>query len=273
MSMPRFSTEDYQRLLRELLQVGYDLRPVSAMPMLQNKVVIPRDDVDIHLFGAQAMAKVEMDLGCRATYYALLTGQCNLLNLENVQILRDLINMGHEIGLHYDLRCYPDDAEESLTTTIFTTTTTFTMFTVLSTITQVVIGVLTTVTFTTSTSTATVTSATTTNTQTAWRTGLNTAFSGVAFVEPITASASGTLMTVGIYMTSPSGHIEVAIYALSIKPMISNDETSQFALGTIRQFWAIVAITVRAVTFVLQHTLQPLNPSHFSVHVLLSPQL
>jgi hypothetical protein len=57
---------------------------------------------------------MEKDLGCFATYYVLLTGHYNAMSHDNAQVLKDLVGMGHEVGLHYDLECYPKDPERSL---------------------------------------------------------------------------------------------------------------------------------------------------------------
>jgi len=115
MRMPNFALDDYRTLVNGFQQAGYDIRKVSAMSDLSlNRVLFLRHDIDFHLHGVNAIAEIEKDLGCRATYYVLLTGYYNALRSENAQILRDLVGMGHEIGLHYDLGCYPKDAEQSL---------------------------------------------------------------------------------------------------------------------------------------------------------------
>jgi len=115
MRMPNFALDDYRTLVSSFQRAGYHIRKVSAMSDLSlSRVLFLRHDMDFHLYGVNAMAEVEKDLGCRATYYVLLTGYCNALCSENAQILRDLAGMGHEIGLHYDLGYYPKDAEQSL---------------------------------------------------------------------------------------------------------------------------------------------------------------
>jgi hypothetical protein len=115
MSMPSFTLDDYRTLIRNFRRAGYDIRKVSAMSDLSpGRVLFLRHDVDYHLYGVNAMAEMESNLGCCATYYVLLTSHYNVLYPENVQILRNLLGMGHEIGLHYDLECYPRDPEESL---------------------------------------------------------------------------------------------------------------------------------------------------------------
>ena len=116
MRMPNFALDDYRTLINGFQQAGYDIRKVSAMSDLSlSRVLFLRHDIDFHLYGVNTIAEAEKDLGCYATYYVLLTGYYNALCPENTQILRALVDIGHEIGLHYDLECYPRDVEQSLT--------------------------------------------------------------------------------------------------------------------------------------------------------------
>src|SRR5205823_7026515 len=68
-----------------------------------------RHDIDLHLPGVERMAEVEAVLGARSTYFVLLTQHYNPLYPENLAILRQIRDLGHEIGLHYDLTTYPQD--------------------------------------------------------------------------------------------------------------------------------------------------------------------
>jgi hypothetical protein len=55
------------------------------------------------------MARIEAGLGVTATYYVPLTLPFNPFYPENTAILRELVAMGHHLGLHYDLASYPCD--------------------------------------------------------------------------------------------------------------------------------------------------------------------
>ena len=115
MRMPDFALDDYRMLISNFQRAGYGIRKVSAMPDLSlSRVLFLRHDIDFHLYGVNAIAEIEKNLGCRATYYVLITGYYNALRSENAQILRDLVGMDHEVGLHYDLGYYPKDVEQSL---------------------------------------------------------------------------------------------------------------------------------------------------------------
>jgi hypothetical protein len=109
--LPDFSLDDYERLLVGLAENGYELRPVGEMPdRTVGRSAYLRHDIDLHVPGVERMAEVEAVLGARSTYFVLLTQHYNPLYPENRAILRRVSGLGHEIGLHYDLTTYPDDA-------------------------------------------------------------------------------------------------------------------------------------------------------------------
>lgn len=105
---PSFSLHGYRELLLALKGHGYSLVPVTAMKTRIVKSAHIRHDIDLHPYGVDRMAQIEADLGVSATYYILMTGPYNPLSLHNLAILKMLLAMGHEIGLHYDLQIYPE---------------------------------------------------------------------------------------------------------------------------------------------------------------------
>jgi hypothetical protein len=108
--LPDFTLRSYDRLLERLAEAGYALAPVSAMrTSAQGRVVYLRHDVDLHLAGVDAIARVESGRGVSATYYVPLAQPFNPAHGSNRAVLRELVAQGHEIGLHYDLSAYPDD--------------------------------------------------------------------------------------------------------------------------------------------------------------------
>lgn len=114
-NLPNFTFCDYQELLESLLAVGYKFELVKNLvqdtPIDQSKnhIVYLRHDIDFHLNGVEKIASIENRLGIYATYYVLLSEQYNLLHPRNLAILEDILRMGHDIGLHYDLSIYPTD--------------------------------------------------------------------------------------------------------------------------------------------------------------------
>ena len=65
---------------------------------------ILRHDVDYSTRAALTLAKQESDRGIRATYFLLPSGlYYNLLDPAYADVPRRLIDLGHEVGLHYDV--------------------------------------------------------------------------------------------------------------------------------------------------------------------------
>jgi hypothetical protein len=108
--LPEFTLRDYERLIVGLKQNGYEFRSVSEMPgSIHTKSVYLRHDIDLHIRGIDRIAEIEAAQGVRATYFVPLTLHFNPFYPENAQILRALVRLGHEVGLHYDLAVYPTD--------------------------------------------------------------------------------------------------------------------------------------------------------------------
>ena len=69
--------------------------------------VILRHDVDYSPRAALQMATLEAEAGWRATYFLLPNGPYyNLLSPEHAGFPRRLVELGHEVGLHYDVRLF-----------------------------------------------------------------------------------------------------------------------------------------------------------------------
>ena len=74
-------------------------------PVTEQRFFLLRHDVDFTPAGALEMAAVEAEMDIRATYYFLLSGQFyNLLSGRFVSVPRQIADLGHEVGLHYDLQ-------------------------------------------------------------------------------------------------------------------------------------------------------------------------
>ena len=75
----------------------------------KEKPVILRHDLDYDISRAVSIAKIEHREGVKSTYFVLTTTDFyNVFSMENNKLLEELINLGHEIGLHFDEARYPD---------------------------------------------------------------------------------------------------------------------------------------------------------------------
>lgn len=108
-ALPGFGLAEYGQLLASLRDAGWTLSPVSALTEDADDRVYLRHDVDFSLIDALPMARTEAAQHVSATYYVLLSGPYNVLAADNRRALRELIKLGHELGLHYDLATYPKD--------------------------------------------------------------------------------------------------------------------------------------------------------------------
>lgn len=97
-----FATTEYQQILDKIHSTNHEFAKFSTPPKT-DKYVILRHDVDFSLFEALRIAKLENELGVNSTFFTLLTSPYyNPLADGSVDILKEIVSLGHEIGLHYD---------------------------------------------------------------------------------------------------------------------------------------------------------------------------
>ena len=71
--------------------------------------IILRHDIDLSLKEAFIMAEIEAKESIYSTYYVMVDGQFyNILEPQNLDYIKKIKNMGHEIGLHFDVSNYQD---------------------------------------------------------------------------------------------------------------------------------------------------------------------
>ena len=76
-----------------------------------DNVFIIRHDVDLDVKLAHNLAQIEAKKDIRSTFFFLVTSDFyNILSAENTRLVREIAQMGHEIGLHFDPTLYSDEA-------------------------------------------------------------------------------------------------------------------------------------------------------------------
>lgn len=102
----RFDHETYWWILDRLSRTHRQVRFADLKPGLPGApFFILRHDVDYCPAAALRLAEMEAARGVRATYFLLLnTFYYNLLSPEHADVARRIAELGHEVGLHYDLR-------------------------------------------------------------------------------------------------------------------------------------------------------------------------
>lgn len=107
-----FGLADYDRLLDGFVSRGFSLAPASAMTT-EARTLFLRHDVDFSIELSLGLARHEARRGVRSTYFIMLSGPYNAAAGVERRAMVELRNLGHDIGLHYDLSLYPEDAPEA----------------------------------------------------------------------------------------------------------------------------------------------------------------
>jgi len=102
--LDRFDYASYRSLLAWLLEQNRNLLFTEVEPEDDGRYFLLRHDVDYSPAAALRMAEIEQKVGCRATYFVLLSSPFyNLLSEQHRAFPRRLVELGHDVGLHYDL--------------------------------------------------------------------------------------------------------------------------------------------------------------------------
>lgn len=104
-----FTYKSYSNLINSLKEHNYKICSYSNWQDHDKKVVILRHDIDNSISKALQLARLESNLGGGSTFFVLLTSDFyNIFSKATCDVLREIINCGHEIGLHFDEVRYPE---------------------------------------------------------------------------------------------------------------------------------------------------------------------
>lgn len=107
-----FTVAVYRQLLIAIKRSGYAFYTFEDWcdDKAHGRYVILRHDVDLKAKNSLAVAKIEAELGIRATYYFRIVPQSN-----QPEIISSIAELGHEVGYHYeDLSIFHGDAEKAI---------------------------------------------------------------------------------------------------------------------------------------------------------------
>lgn len=111
----KFTYESYIELLKRLKESTYRITTFLREEDTPSPQVILRHDVDVSPTKAFRMAEVEEKLRVNSTYFFMISSEWyNLMDKENENALLAIRDMGHEIGLHFDVSNYPISNLEEL---------------------------------------------------------------------------------------------------------------------------------------------------------------
>jgi len=103
-----FTIKHYKEIIELARDSGYTIFSPLNHPYgedIPNKYIVLIHDIDWSLECAYELANIEYDLGIQSVYYVYLhAGTYNALAPKSMKMIREMRDMGHEIGLHYDSR-------------------------------------------------------------------------------------------------------------------------------------------------------------------------
>lgn len=101
-----FTYCSYQSMIESLKKNGYTITNYKEYINVERCVIL-RHDVDYDMSKAVEFAKFEKEVGIKATYMILVTSDFyNIFSRETIDYVTQIIEMGHDIGLHFDEKRY-----------------------------------------------------------------------------------------------------------------------------------------------------------------------
>jgi len=103
-----FSYDAYTNMLMLLHENEYKFRLYNDYKS-HEKCVILRHDVDFSIEKALRIAELDAKNNAKSTFFVLLsTDFYNVSSRKNTKLIREMISLGHDIGLHFDEQKYRD---------------------------------------------------------------------------------------------------------------------------------------------------------------------
>ena len=108
-----FTSEHYRQLCQLAIK-NYSTASYLKVPWGQ-RFVLWRHDMDYSLNRGLSLAKIEHEYGIKATYFLNLHSEFyNLAEASQHAIIKQIISLGHDIGLHFDASFFGDISESEL---------------------------------------------------------------------------------------------------------------------------------------------------------------
>ncbi len=100
-----FTFDVYKKTILTAKDCGYSFIGFNAEKIkrqTKQKICLLRHDIDNELWSCLPMAELENQIGVQATYFVMPRSTTyNLLCVESREVIKELLKMGHHIGLHF----------------------------------------------------------------------------------------------------------------------------------------------------------------------------
>ncbi|MBK8845471.1 MAG: hypothetical protein IPO27_02490 [Bacteroidetes bacterium] len=109
-----FTTNEFRKLIQALKAKSYTFRGFADFAKTE-QFVLWRHDIDFSPQRALACAKIENSEGVKGTYFLHLHSEYyNLLEKNVFNIIKEIIELGHDIGVHFDTHFYNIKSEAEI---------------------------------------------------------------------------------------------------------------------------------------------------------------
>ena len=110
-----FTLANYERLLKLALEQGYVFGAYSLDDSPKRREIVWRHDVEFSVPRALKLAQIEHAAGVRAHYFVQLHSEFyNTLEKEIFLLLKEIIRLGHYVGLHFDANFWEVEDQQQL---------------------------------------------------------------------------------------------------------------------------------------------------------------
>lgn len=111
-----FTLENYERLVRQAVDRGFEFCFYDDEQIHSGEMkILWRHDVEFAPDIALRTAKIEAEAGVKATYFFQLHSEFyNVLESYHSNILKEIVALGHQVGLHFDAHYYNITTQQKL---------------------------------------------------------------------------------------------------------------------------------------------------------------
>ena len=108
----KFTYSSYNDFLKLIKECGYSFQTFLDYKE-SDKCVVLRHDIDNSLAQALRLAQIEADAGVKSTFFVLLnTDFYNVASNRSKGLIKEIVKLGNDIGLHFDETAYDCDEQE-----------------------------------------------------------------------------------------------------------------------------------------------------------------
>ncbi len=121
--MNDFFHEDYRNTIKNYLENDYFVGSFNQIDNSDHdKYLILRHDIDNDIDKALEFAIIENELGVSSSYFFRVNARYyNLLNPKNIEIVKNIENLNHEIGIHLEFNIIDEYKLETLVKNLLNT--------------------------------------------------------------------------------------------------------------------------------------------------------